>query len=171
MKNDAINQFALIAKEYCNFIENHKFKKNKSVYKLIDILIKLYSSALKLPKVKTGKNHHILDHVNQKMYTKITKKLFKEFTDFKFYWLIFNPLIEDKNIDDEVVKAGVYDDLADIYRDVKNGLIEYQENSLENITDAVWHWRFHFYTHWGDHLVSLLKPLNSIIEDDFVEND
>lgn len=170
-KNRDTLLFVETAKKYCSFIENHKFKRGKSIYELVDILLNLYIFALRLPKVRVAKKHHDLDYVDKKEYTKIAEKLFKGFVDFKFYWLVFNPLAKDEDINDEVVRAGVYDDLADIYRDVKNGLLEYQKHSQENVNDAIWHWRFHFYTHWGDHLVRLLKPLNQIIEDNYLKND
>jgi hypothetical protein len=42
------------------------------------------------------------------------------------------------------------EDLSDIYRDLKDALDRPARASLR---DAIWDWRFAYYTHWGRHLV------------------
>ena len=49
------------------------------------------------------------------------------------------------------------DDLGDIYRDVKEGLLLLAEGLS---ADAVWHWRFNFWSHWGEHSVNALRIIH-----------
>ena len=61
------------------------------------------------------------------------------------YGLIFDPLDEDERVP---VVATLDDDLRDIYGDLRDGM------ALANAgfySDAVWHWRFGYFTHWGRH--------------------
>lgn len=54
------------------------------------------------------------------------------------------------------------DDLADIYRDVVASLRAYQRGE----PGAVWHWRFLFWAHWGQHAVGAMGALRAWLEAD-----
>jgi len=163
-QNQNVRVFVETAEKYCYFIENHRtIKTYKLLCQLVDILVTLYKYALKLPDVEMIKNHHYLEHVSDKQYTMICKRWFMGINKHKYYWMVFKPFVDNAKVKNEIVRSAIFDDLADIYRDLKNGLIEYRKGSVKNMTDAVWHWRWHFYNHWGDHLVDLLKPLKEIL--------
>lgn len=71
------------------------------------------------------------------------------------YWEIFDA----SNIEDEhSVFSQVSDDLADIYGDIKSGLIFYEQ---EKFPEAFWEWTFHFKIHWGNHLVGAQKTIRN----------
>ena len=74
---------------------------------------------------------------------------------FNYYSQCFNPLVVPA---EEPVTAGLADDLADIWRDVKRGLILYESGATEA---AVWEWRFHFSAHWGHHACGSLYALQA----------
>ena len=48
--------------------------------------------------------------------------------------------------------------LADIYRDVHEGLVLWEMARPEQ---AVWEWRFGYWSHWGAHLVEALSAIYS----------
>jgi hypothetical protein len=56
------------------------------------------------------------------------------------------------------VAADLADDLADIWRDVKSGLLLYRS---ENPAAASWEWRFHFKAHWGRHATGAMHALQA----------
>jgi Domain of unknown function (DUF5063) len=58
-----------------------------------------------------------------------------------------------------MIHGSLADDLADIYRDLKKGLILSEKTSAE---DALWNWRLHFDFHWGNHAMSALKAIQDI---------
>lgn len=67
------------------------------------------------------------------------------------YWEVFDPYV-----DEERVAGSLSDDFLDIYRDLKRGLVAFDNGQQQ---DAVWDWRFHFDYHWGEHAVDALRPL------------
>jgi len=74
---------------------------------------------------------------------------------FNYYSECFNPLVVPG---EEPVTADLADDLADIWRDVKGGLLLYDSGEPES---AVWHWSFHYSIHWGHHATAALYALQS----------
>ena len=62
----------------------------------------------------------------------------------------------DPYVDEPPVCGSLSDDLLDIYRDLKRGLVAYDAGQ---VGAAVWEWRFHFDHHWGDHAVDALRYL------------
>lgn len=79
---------------------------------------------------------------------------FKDFP-FQYYWEIFTPITEEP---EEPVCGDIADDFADIYADIKPGLLAYD---LGRLPQAVWHWRFAWSIHWGEHATSALRALHS----------
>jgi hypothetical protein len=75
------------------------------------------------------------------------------------YWDVFDPLITEGG---EAVFNSLSDDLADIYRDIKEGLVLYDAGKLK---DAVWEWQFNFKIHWGQHLTGAQRAINSYLRD------
>lgn len=74
------------------------------------------------------------------------------------YWEVFDPYEQDKP-----VTGALDDDLADIYRDLKEGLLVSSGIGAADIEEATWHWRFLFLTHWGDHLTDALRALHRVL--------
>ena len=71
------------------------------------------------------------------------------------HWQVFDPF--DNEEEDKVVCGMIFDDLNDIYRDLREGLDEYE---IGEIGDAVFDWKDGARGHWGDHAVSLIKALH-----------
>jgi hypothetical protein len=74
---------------------------------------------------------------------------------FNYYSECFNPVVVPG---EEPVVADLADDLADIWRDVKSGLLLYDSGEMES---AVWHWSNDFSFHWGHHATAALYALQS----------
>jgi hypothetical protein len=55
------------------------------------------------------------------------------------------------------------DDLGDVYRDVKEGLLLRDAGFSD--TDVAWQWRFQFWIHWGTLAVGALRALHSRLSD------
>ena len=52
----------------------------------------------------------------------------------------------------------IWDDLDDIYRDIKEGFDILDAGFSE--AEAVWHWRFHFWSHWGYHIAEVQRVIH-----------
>ena len=71
-----------------------------------------------------------------------------------YYSVVFHPLLVPA---EEPMTGDLADDLADIYRDLLDGLELYDRGFL---SDAQWQWAFGFRAHWGKHAVSALAALH-----------
>lgn len=82
-----------------------------------------------------------------------------------------NDLIE-RHSDDENELARVtmlWDDLSDIYRDLKEGLDLFAKNASDAQSAAIEKWRFGYEYHWGRHLMRALLTVHEIRFDLHVE--
>lgn len=80
------------------------------------------------------------------------------FERFDTYWEVFDPYV-----DEAPVASSLSDDLMDVYFDVRRGLDLWESNAPRSA--AIWEWRFHFDTHWGDHAVDALRALHRACHD------
>jgi uncharacterized protein DUF5063 len=68
---------------------------------------------------------------------------------------VFDPLVVPQ---EETVTADLADDLADVWGDLKGGLLLLHQGDR---VGATWHWAFHFSAHWGHHATAALYALQS----------
>jgi hypothetical protein len=61
----------------------------------------------------------------------------------------------DPYADSPEVGGGLSDDVSDIYRELRGGLMQWRRDEL---AEAAWTWRFGL-THWGEHVTSALRAL------------
>jgi hypothetical protein len=85
-----------------------------------------------------------------------------------YYWCVFEPF-EQENPDSIV--GSISDDLADIWRDLKAGLSEIDSGRATSISDAVWHWRFSFETHWAQHSTGAIVALTALCFGPFADTN
>lgn len=145
MKNKEVDEFFLSALNYCKIVEDLNSNKGENNLKnLLVSLLDLYSKALYLPDVEP-ENDEISD-----IKLSVPQILFDE---YDHYWKVFNPYHLD-----EPVGASLSDDILDIYKEVKRGVILYEKNEYE---EAIWEWKFNFEIHWGNHAVDAIRALHS----------
>ncbi len=56
----------------------------------------------------------------------------------------------------------LWDDLADIYRDLHDGVRFYDSGEKDGMEEAVWQWKFGYEHHWGSHLFNALHTVHGI---------
>lgn len=71
-----------------------------------------------------------------------------------YYREVFDP---DPTLDDKPVIGDVGDDLMDIWLDVRQGLIRFDQGQVR---EALWHWSWLHRIHWGRHAVGALFALH-----------
>jgi hypothetical protein len=87
---------------------------------------------------------------------------------FNFYRVVFNP--HDFEPDDEPVTGMLADDLADIYRDLDEGLDNARNGHID---DACFDWSHSYMSHWSRHAVNALAAIEIFRTDNYerVEQD
>ncbi|NHM33831.1 DUF5063 domain-containing protein [Neobacillus terrae] len=147
MQNKPVEDFFYSAVNYCDIGENFASPQTPNNLKaLLVSLLDLYTKALYLPEVEPENDNFIDFKIS---IPKI------EFNQFDHYWEVFNPYFLE-----EPVGASLSDDILDFYKDIKRGILLYEQK--EQI-EAIWHWKFQFDIHWGNHAVDTLRVLHSAI--------
>ena len=147
----SIETFAQIAHRYCDWAESPFGESQEEMLIARTLLAELHLAVLSLPDLEPDEETEDLD------ISRECELVINRFQNLPvdFYWDVFYPLELEK---DEPVLNSLSDDLSDIYRNLKDGLLLYKKGK---IAEAVWGWKFHFDIHWGDHLTGAQRAIHS----------
>lgn len=145
-----LDAFAAAAEEYCAWAEGEAGGPLHEARMARTLVAELFRRALDLRQVDgDGEGPHISDDEYHAVYRRLGV------LPFNYYSECFQPLIVPA---EEPVTADLADDLADIWRDVKAGLLPFRNG---NRAAAAWRWRFHFDVHWAHHATAALYALQA----------
>jgi Domain of unknown function (DUF5063) len=155
---DQIAAFLAEARRYCVVMEGDAPDNSWAFAQecLIRVL-RLYERVLLLPNLEPATTHAldlICHETWQAQRERISTKLSRD-----YYWDVFEPFDPEKP---EPTVGSISDDLADIWRDIKAGLAAIDSGKTTSISDAVWHWRFSFETHWAQHAAGAIVALTAL---------
>jgi hypothetical protein len=154
-RQEIITNFVEIVTEFCALIEQQEaIEPHQFIKQISKILAKLYAAVMELVNIITDEQEIIESFKITEGVPKVYQGIQSKLGQYNFYWEVFNPLEED-----EAVVGDLRDDLRDIYRDIKEGFVAFERG---HVNYAIWHWKFHFIVHWGDHLVDALRVLHRI---------
>lgn len=145
----AAADFAEAARGYCRWCEG-------SVLTDVEAaawLCRLYASALGLPEVGPENEEGLPDLPAEGLAR--AEAALASFNG-RYYREVFDP---DPSLTEEAVVGDLGDDLLDIYKDVRRGLLVYERG---DVTDALWHWSFLHRIHWGRHAAGALLALHCL---------
>jgi hypothetical protein len=153
---DPVAGFTVAAERFCALIESDwRLRGDLLFAELARALACLYAAATKLPDIELDSDDlpdQRSSHVQwQAAFWPIAAALRKD----DFYWDV-EPNREETP---EVVGRLLTDELGDVYRDVKEGLL-LRDSGVPD-TDVLWQWRFEFWSHWGAHAIGALGALHS----------
>jgi hypothetical protein len=154
-------EFAELAKTYCALIENPLVEGAAGLSAIRSSLLLLYTAALLLPSL--GESPDLDLSIEHPEWVTIYNSL-KSRLPIDRYWERFDPLAEkDKEV---AIASSLADDLADIWRDLAEGLRELTVHP-DRQQSVWWEWRFGFQTHWGNHAVSALRAIHYALQDSY----
>lgn len=158
--NEPTERFVSVVREYCSWAESKPKAEDEEAKAAIRLLANLYSNVLNLPKNGPGR-----DIDGKRISDEEWKNMFKRFgaLPFNYYSEFFSPA---KVAEEKPVTGDLADDLADIYRDLKEGLELYEGG---HVAEALWEWSKSFNTHWGRHASSALHALHAYAADEDIE--
>jgi hypothetical protein len=156
--DESVTAFVEEARRYCRRIESGG-SDNTWVFArdCLACVLRLYGAALELParEPEAVKSLDRIDHDDwERMMRHVGRRLARE-----CYWEVFEPLERDRP---EAICGSLSDDLADIWRDIKPGLLELDSPGEASVDDVVWQWRFSFESHWGHHAVGCIAALHAM---------
>lgn len=153
--SNAIDRFALAARAFIVWAESPGTDDPHAEATFARAsVIALIAAAIELP---GGDCDNEAPDIPDEEYQRIYKRLGA--LPFNYYSECFNPLAVPP---EEPVVADLADDLADIWRDVRGGLLLYESGSPEG---AAWYWSNHFSFHWGHHATAALYALQTWFAD------
>jgi Domain of unknown function (DUF5063) len=153
---DPVTAFAAMAEDYCALIESaESTDRSLLLGELASSLSSLYAAALELPNVQTRTDELLSEGLTHEQWEALYDQLEALFGDYAAYRTA-GPLPEEEA---QLYESTVSDDLADIYRDLKGGLLALSAGAPRN--EVLWEWRFGFWTHWGSHTVEALRVIHA----------
>jgi hypothetical protein len=150
--SETFSKFAEIARGYCSWCEHEPFNE-RSAIDASKWLAYLHAAALDV-QVAPPENSRGLPELPPQELAQAIQNL-AGFNGM-YYRECFDP---DPAISEEPVIGDVGDDLLDIYKDVKAGLLLHDRGE---IPEALWHWSFLHNIHWGLHAVGALRALHCL---------
>jgi len=146
-------EFADIARRYCEWAEATPTPEDLLI--VHRLLAELQLKALKLPDV-WGEGEYVDVEDKRENWEMIRNRLHALPLDF--YWKVFDVFADSE----EPVFCTLADDLGDIYADLKEGLHFFGQGDED---EAIWRWRFGYFTHWGRHLSGAQTALHQYFSD------
>lgn len=160
--------FAEAAERFCRVIERRsRVTKREFVHQCSRAIPELLLHFAPLYEVRIGRQarnracacrkEKITHEQWQRLFRSVATKLGKD----NGYYEVFNPYVVEQN---DPVYTSLSDDLADIYRDLKEGLQWYGRRDEPNVQAAVYLWRLNMHVHAADHCVSAMRPIRQLIQ-------
>ncbi|GHN00329.1 hypothetical protein WSM22_18180 [Cytophagales bacterium WSM2-2] len=151
--------FLEAADRYCKFLES--IPTNVDFFKEIHLtLTHLYLTAIKLPEISIDTNYEPDVSISLEQQKEIIDRLFGHLGDKRYYWHTFDPY---DHIDNQPVCGDLADDLLDIYKDLKRGLLKYDLPGIESKEHALWEMQFLFKNHWGAHCINAMRAVHEVV--------
>ncbi len=162
-------RFAELAEAFCGLVDNRaRINIEEFLRALQRQLATLYAAGLSLPaeavaapddsedeEPELGSPEMDPDRGENDEWHSLFISLGQVFGSRNHYREIFDPYEPET---EKPVVGSLADDVADIYRDLADGRAKWRRGERE---DAVWTWRFHFQSHWGEHALGALRAIHS----------
>jgi hypothetical protein len=152
------DRFGDIAERFCALVDSSKnFNRNEFASQTYRILPKLIDQAIGLPDVESSDNDEPKGkNVRQRAeeWDWLYNSLKEKFGEWDIYRQVFDP-----TRDTEAIHGSLADDITDIYRDLKEGVV-LKETGRSAPEDFIWIWRLGFYSHWGKHAIDALLAIH-----------
>lgn len=150
--------FLFFARKYCDFVEQKSNSTELENLKSFQtLLIELYRTGKVIPSVTLTHNLEFDTNLDDTTVKFITQTI-SDKIPFSYYWNLLNPT-DSKNLA-ETACGDLVDDLADIYRDIKEAILMFDIDKIEAKESALWDFKFHYDNHWSEHCIEALFAIH-----------
>lgn len=149
---------------FCALLESEPASAETWVELVLAATARLYASAHALP--RAGLPERTADmrpsDLSRDEWRRVMEMIAGVLGDQRYYWACFDPS-EPLGSQQEPGCGDLADDLADIYGDVKPGLLAWETGKDEYLPRVVFDWGdVLFDSHWGVHAVDAMRALHPI---------
>lgn len=165
--SDAFKEFELVADEYCSLVDHAAgVDRTQFLTQLYSVIPRLISAAIRLPKVELGSEDNEKDQryawqnrMNDEEWRRLYNSLKEKLADWDSYWQVFDP-----RTDNEAIYGSLADDIADVYRDVRDGICLKDANATPT-PELIFNLRIGYLSHWAKHAMDALRIIHFLLED------
>jgi hypothetical protein len=165
------NRFGSVARTFCDVVDAAPLlDRSELLVQIYQTLPQLIGEGIRLPSVELSDNEDPEEEtrksqlrakarLREEQWRQLYDALKEKLGDWDLYWQVFDP-----TKDQEAIYGSLADDIADIYRDLNEGLI-LNDVQLMPPQDNVWEWRLGFYSHWGKHAIDALRVIHFLLQE------
>ena len=124
------------------------------------LLPEVYAAALALPDVEPDATDAHPSRTTCEEWKRLYDDIGSTLGRWNYYWDVFDPYSQS---DHEPVCGSLADDLAEIYRDLREGQLAEDEDGRVRPNDVIWCWRFAFVSHWSGHASGAIRALATAV--------
>lgn len=124
-------------------------------------LITLYQASLNMPEILGDTVRDVPERISLDDYRRVKERI-GAITQSDYFWICWKPF---QSPPEKPICASLSDGLADIWRDLKPGLLALEEDEDKWSAAVFWDWKFSFDTHWGDHAVDSIWAIHKLLRD------
>jgi hypothetical protein len=161
-KEKPLLNFEKTARHFCTLLESAPPDSKRWIKDVLVSLAELYAAALQIPEYDLPENSvEVPDsfRLQRDERAVIRKRVGTILGEKSAYWTYFNPtIINDPK--EEPIAGALWDDLEDIYGDIKPGLKAWYTNRDEYLPHIAFDWRFNFEFHSGHHAVNAMRAFH-----------
>lgn len=154
---EVAERFGLAATRFCSIVDSAShMDRGEFVAQIYRVLPKLIDQAIEMPDVEGSdrQQQKSSPKVRYAEWEQLYNSLKEKLGDWDLYHQVFDP-----THDNEAIVGTLADDIADIFDDLKEGLV-FIEAAQANPEEAIWTWRLLFYSHWGKHAMDALLAIH-----------
>lgn len=153
-------EFVTVGREFCNWLESSQDPDGKVFTgTALKILPLLYLKASFLPKSENMLDDFLESFVTEEDYEFVKHQVMTKMGRFDDYLEVFTA---DMQRSDVPLSSSVSENMADIYQDLKNFLLNYRTAATEIMNDALVELVRQFELYWGQRLVNVLRALHQV---------
>ncbi len=152
-----VDAFAAAAKEFRLWVNSGPHEGAEGARLALSSISSLYALALQLPLPLED-----AEPVATELWVNSTESesVLRRLADLplQYYSEVFDPLPVPAG--DEPLVGDLCDDIRDMYIDIVTGLLRYEDSQPD---EAVGHWVFFLWHHWGEHATSAMRVLHAYL--------
>ncbi|HOF15638.1 MAG TPA: DUF5063 domain-containing protein [Bacteroidales bacterium] len=148
----------LVASQFCTFIEKiQPFQQQDAMEYLIKIIPLLYIKGILIPHFEFDEEENMAIRLLTEEEYEIAYLSIKEKFDTYNYFEFFNQSIN------QVESIDLSELIADLYQDLKDFVLFFNQNTFRSQSAALWLCRVNFYERWGKIITQLLAYLHPLL--------
>lgn len=156
-----ILEFITVATEFCVTLEQTPdYTRQGFIDKITKLLPLLYLKADMMPEYETEGFLQTEQFVTEDNYNIVRANIAMILAQHDDFLDVF---VEDMKYSDKPILATISENLADIYQDVKNFVMNFKLEAVDDIImEATAECKENFRLYWGQRLVNVMRPLHEL---------